>query len=244
MEYFVRVSIEHRAIDEMLCVQNELIKRLKTAKGVNVLHLDNLLGFWRDFLEREHMKIEEEIAFAMFRKIKHPLIDRIEGDHNQIIVALRKLETTMRLLKSGRPNAGREYTKLGEEFAETVANHLSIEDSAFKELAVMNGAEIEIPEYPIPTGLRVERLKRACKFSEELCQEYLGKGTCLPAFVEEEEKIEEELLVENCPASLREIDTAGEETGNNLKSLSETDQLREKYQEDDDVGIKEIKRME
>ncbi len=236
MEYFVRVNIEHRAIDGMLCVQNELIKRLKTAKGVNVVHLDNLLGFWRDFLEREHMKIEEEIAFAIFRKINHPLIDRIEGDHNQIVVALRKLEMTMRLLKAGRPNAGREYTKLGEEFAETVVNHLSIEDSAFKELAVMD-REIEIPEYPIPTGLRLERLKRVYKYSEELCQEYLGKGSSLPDFEaenNEEKKIEEELLEENCPASVAVIDVAVEDSGNSLTSLSEKEYSGGEYQENVD----------
>ncbi|HBG16175.1 MAG TPA: hypothetical protein DDW93_05290 [Firmicutes bacterium] len=198
MGYFKRLIVEHQIVNEMLCVQNELIKRLKMAKGVNVVHLDNLLSFWRDFLEQEHMSWEEEVAFAVFRKINHPLLDKMLGEHERLKSYLLNLEETMKLLRKGRPHSGREFTKWGEEFAETVAEHLSKENSVFKELAVNSGEKVENVEYPVPEGIRQEKLMRLFSVAEKLCQEYLGKPASLPIFQEEtnEEPMEEEVYKE------------------------------------------------
>ncbi|NLW55061.1 MAG: hypothetical protein GX050_00315, partial [Firmicutes bacterium] len=185
MGYWTRIVTEHQAVNEMLQIQNELLNRLKMAKGVNIVHLGNLLSFWRDFLEQEHMSWEEEIAFALFRKMNHPLVDRLQGEHEQIRKKLAGLEETIKLLRQGKPYSGREYVRLGEEFAETMAGHLSRENAAFKELAAMSGDNLPL-EYPLPTGFRRQKLIGVFSVAEELCSEYLEKQFTLPEWPEEE----------------------------------------------------------
>jgi len=177
MEYLARIALEHRGIAELVQVQKELLERLKKAKGVNIVHLNNLLDFWRDFLEQEHMSWEEEFAFAAFRKLNHSLPEGLQGEHERIRRALTKLEATMKQLRSGRPHAGREYVKWGEELAETVEEHLARENAALRELSVSGlatEAVLRQPEEPAR-----ERINHLVQLAEELCQEYLQKETAL-----------------------------------------------------------------
>jgi len=169
----------------MLQIQNELLNRLKMAKGVNIVHLGNLLSFWRDFLEQEHMSWEEEVAFAFFRKINHPLVDGLQRDHERIRNSLAGLEGTIKLLRQGKPHSGREYVRLGEEFAETMAGHLTRENAAFKELAAMSGEDLASLKYPLPTGFRRQKLIGVFSVAEDMCQEYLEKQCTLPDWLEE-----------------------------------------------------------
>lgn len=208
MGYWTRIATEHQAINEMMQIQNELLKRLKMAKGVNIVHLGNLLNFWRDFLDNEHMSWEEEIAFALFRKMNHSLVDKLQGDHEKLRNNLTGLEETIKLLRQGTPHSGREYVQLGEEFAETMAGHLSRENTAFKELAAMSGDNFKMLDYPMPTGFRRQKLIGVFSVAEQLCTEYLEKQLALPDWPEEaaeeptEGEVGEERLTEDHPAPL------------------------------------------
>ncbi|NLY91012.1 MAG: hypothetical protein GX081_05335 [Firmicutes bacterium] len=177
MEYLARMVLEHQGINELLQVQRELLERLKKAKGVNIVHLNNSLAFWRDFLEQEHMSWEEEFAFAAFRKFNHSLPDRLQGEHERIRTALAQLEATLKQLKSGRPRSGREYVKWGEELVETVADHIARENAVLRELAVDGPATEAVLD--LPEGPRRERINHLVQIAEELCREYLQKGTAL-----------------------------------------------------------------
>ena len=178
MEYLARIALEHQGIQQMLQVQRELLERMKKAKGVNIVHLNNLLAFWRDFLNQEHMNWEEEFAFAAFRKLNHSLPDRLQGEHEQIRASLAKLEATMRLLRSGRPHSGREYVQWGEELTETVEDHLARENTALRELS-LSGLEMEAVQDHPSEGPSAERMNHLVTIAEELCQEYLQKETAL-----------------------------------------------------------------
>ena len=106
--------------------------------------------------------------------MNHPLVDRLQGEHEQIRKKLAGLEETIKLLRQGKPYSGREYVRLGEEFAETMAGHLSRENAAFKELAAASGDNLPL-EYPLPTGFRRQKLIGVFSVAEELCSEYLEK---------------------------------------------------------------------
>ena len=149
MEYLARITLEHQGIQEILQVQKELNERLKKAKGVNIVHLDNTLRFWRDFLAQEHMSWEEEFAFALFRKLNHGLPERLQGDHERIKAALANLEATIKPLRSGRPHSGREFVRWGEELTEAVTDHLARENTAL--LGLKGQGETEA-KFGVPTG--------------------------------------------------------------------------------------------
>ena len=180
MEYFARIALEHQGIKELLQVQKELLERLNKAKGVNIVHLDNLLYFWRDFLEQDHMSREEEFAFAAFRKLNHSLPERLQGDHEQIRASLGKLEATIKLLRNGRPHSGREYAKWGEELTETVMAHMARENTALREVAT-DEAEAAAILSAQPERLASEKFNQLLQVAEDLCQEYLQKPTALHA---------------------------------------------------------------
>ena len=177
MEYLARITREHQGITELLKVQRELLERLKKAKGVNIVHLANLLAFWRDFLEQEHLSWEEEFAFAALRKLNHSLPDRLQGEHDRIRTQLAQLEATLKQLQSGRPRAGREYVQWGEELVQTVGEHLAGENAAFQELSG-RGLAVE-GAFGLPVGEERKKIERLVQMAEELCQEYLQKGTAL-----------------------------------------------------------------
>lgn len=177
MEYLARITLEHQGIQEMLQVQKELNERLKKAKGVNIVHLDNTLRFWRDFLAQEHMSWEEEFAFALFRKLNHGLPERLRDDHERIKAALAKLEATIKPLRSGRPHSGREFVRWGEELAETVTDHLARENTALLELKGQGelGPDLEFQ----PESSPWDRIKQLVQVADELCQEYLQRPSPL-----------------------------------------------------------------
>ncbi|NLM37569.1 MAG: hypothetical protein GX202_05515, partial [Firmicutes bacterium] len=177
MEYLARITLEHRGIQEMLQVQKELNERLKKAKGVNIVHLENTLRFWRDFLAQEHISWEEEFAFALYRKLNHGLPERLQGDHEQIKAALVKLEATIKPLSSGRPNAGREFVRWGEAFTEAVTDHLARENTALLTLKGQGemGEDLEGQGEGVPW----DRLQPLVQVADELCQEYLHRPSAL-----------------------------------------------------------------
>lgn len=233
MGYWIRIVTEHQAVNEMLQIQNELLNRLKMAKGVNIVHLGNLLSFWRDFLEQEHMSWEEEIAFAFFRKINHPLVDGLQRDHDQLRNNLAGLEETIKLLRQGKPHSGREYVRLGEEFAETIAGHLSRENAVFKELAAMGGESSSLLEYPLPTGFRRQKLIGVFSVAEELCQEYLEKQFTHPDWPEERTP---ELTEAEASDGLADPGTSETTTGPEVPAGADSQPVREEmtgFQETD-----------
>lgn len=180
MEYLARIALEHQGIKELLQVQGEILERLNKAKGVNIVHLDNLLYFWRDFLEQDHMSQEEEFAFAAFRKLNQSLPERLQGDHERIRASLGKLEATIKLLRNGRPHSGRDYVKYGQELAETVMDHMARENTALRELA-RKETETEAVIGVQTKGLPTAKLNQLLQMAEDLCQEYLQKPTALHA---------------------------------------------------------------
>ena len=207
MEYLARITLEHQGIQEMLQVQKELSERLKKAKGVNIVHLDNTLRFWRDFLAQEHMSWEEEFAFALFRKLNHGLPERLQDDHERIKAALAKLEATIKPLRSGRPHSGREFVRWGEELAETVIDHLARENTALLELKEQGESEQNMefqPDRP-PWG----RVKQLVQVADELCQEYLQKPSVLRTLQEDT------VAVEEAEAEERSLEPAPAEAGGN-----------------------------
>jgi len=177
MEYLARINLEHQGISQLLQVQRDLLERLKKAKGVNIVHLANLLVFWRDFLEQEHLSWEEEFAFAALRKLNHSLPERLQGEHDRIRTQLARLEATMKQLRSGQPHSSREYVKWGEELVKTVGDHIAGENAAFQELSV-SGLAAEIV-FSRPAGADREKVNRLVPMAEELCREYLQQETAL-----------------------------------------------------------------
>ncbi|MBA2132855.1 hemerythrin domain-containing protein [Capillibacterium thermochitinicola] len=189
MEYLARITLEHQGIQEMLQVQKELNQRLKKAKGVNIVHLENTLRFWRDFLAQEHMSWEEEFAFALYRKLNHGLPERLQGDHERIKAALAKLEATIKPLSSGRPNAGREFVRWGEEFTATVTDHLARENTAL--LALKGQGETGQDLGGQPEDAPWDRLRQLVQVADELCQEYLQRPSALRSRQENMVAVEE-----------------------------------------------------
>lgn len=177
MEYLTRIALEHQGIQEMLRVQRELNERLKKAKGVNIVHLENTLRFWRDFLAQEHMSWEEEFAFALLRKLNHGLPGRLQGDHARIETVLAKLEATMQPLRSGRPHAGREFVRWAEELVEAVAAHLARENAALQELKAQGETGVD-PELLLETPA-AERREPLVQMADALCREYLQTPSAL-----------------------------------------------------------------
>lgn len=209
MEYFARIALEHQGILEMIQVQRELNERMKKAKGVNIVHLDNLLLFWRDFLAQEHMSWEEEFAFAALRKLNHGLPDRLQGDHDRIKTALAKLEATIKPLRGGRPHSGREYLRWSEELTETVGDHLARENAALQRLAEEGAAEEEL-DLPPERG-RGDRVVQLVQVADELCQEYLQKPTALLPLAEKLMAVEETERLNPGPERLAAEDEGLEE---------------------------------
>ncbi len=174
MDYLTRAEYEHEALRVMLAVQRELLTKLAEARGVNLLHLENVLRFWREFFCREHLAAEEEFLFEFLFELDRPAGEGLAADHERLRQNLDELERICNKLRMGIPNSGREFLAAGEKFIAALENHLHKENSLFAEL-VLEKTEPEWPAGPFPPQEETARLTGLFSLLDNLSREYLGK---------------------------------------------------------------------
>jgi len=173
MDYLTRAKYDHGALRMMLDVQKEILARLAKARGVNLIHLEEILRFWKEFLCREHLLAEEEFLFTALRRLDHPALAELVADHDQLCSSLKKLEEIAGELRAGKPNSGREFLETGRNFGMLLERHLNKENSIFAELTVKEHGIAAYPRPLPPEGLF--RLTRLFSLLNELAGEYLGR---------------------------------------------------------------------
>src|SRR5690554_865698 len=158
----------------MLAVKKELLTKLAKARGVNLLHLEDVLRFWRDFFCREHLAAEEEFLFKLLYEMNHPALEALAAEHKKLQQNLDELEQISKKLRVGKPNSGREFFEAGEKFVTFLERHLNKENSIFAEL-VLNKTQQELFAAPFPSEEELSGLTGLFSLLDHLSQEYLGK---------------------------------------------------------------------
>src|SRR5690554_3001181 len=158
----------------MLAVKKELLTKLAKARGVNLLHLEDVLRFWRDFFCREHLAAEEEFLFKLLYEMDHPALEALAAEHKKLQQNLDELEQISKKLRVGKPNSGREFFEAGEKFVTFLERHLNKENSIFAEL-VLNKTQQELFAAPFPSEEELSGLTGLFSLLDHLSQEYLGK---------------------------------------------------------------------
>lgn len=173
MDYLTRAKYDHKALQMMLDVQEEILARLAKARGVNLLHLEDILRFWQEFFRREHLQAEEEFLFIALRRLEHPALTELAAEHEELCLSLEKLVAIAGKLRAGKPNSGREFLETGKSFARLLERHLNKENSIFAELTVKEytGAGFSGPLSPEDRS----RLTRLFSILNNLAGEYLGR---------------------------------------------------------------------
>lgn len=174
MDYLTRAEYEHEALRVMLAVKKELLTRLAKARGVNLLHLEDVLRFWRDFFCRKHLAAEEEFLFKLLYQVNHPALEGLAVEHERLQQNLDELEQISKKLRVGKPNSGREFFEAGEKFIASLENHLNKENSIFAEL-VLNKTETDWSAVPFYPEEELTKLTGIFSLLDNLSREYLGK---------------------------------------------------------------------
>ena len=173
MDYLTRAKYDHGALRMMLDVQKEILARLGKARGVNLLHLEDILRFWEEFFCREHLPVEEEFLFVVLRRLEYPVLTELAAEHEELCFSIEKLVTIAGKLRAGKPNSGREFLEAGNSFSLLLERHLSKENSIFAELTVKEYGSTDFSRSLSPEDL--SRLTRLFSLLNDLAGEYLGK---------------------------------------------------------------------
>ena len=173
MDYLTRAKYDHRALRMMLDVQDEILTRLAKARGVNLLHLEEILRFWKEFFCREHLPAEEEFLFIALRRLEHPVLTELAAEHEELCFSLEKLAAIAGELRSGKPNSGRKFMETGRNFGLLLERHLNKENSIFAELTVKEYGAADFARPLSPEDL--SRLTRLFSLLNDLAGEYLGR---------------------------------------------------------------------
>ncbi|NLZ44913.1 MAG: hypothetical protein GX894_08650 [Clostridia bacterium] len=173
MDYLTRAKYDHGALRMMLDVQKEILARLAKARGVNLLHLEDILRFWEDFFYREHLPAEEEFLFAALHRLEHPALRELTAEHEELCFSIEKLVAIAGKLRAGKPNSGREFLETGNSFGLLLERHINKENSVFAELTVKEYGTAGFPRLLSPEDL--SRLTRLFSLLNNLAGEYLGK---------------------------------------------------------------------
>lgn len=175
MDYLTRAKYDHEALRMMLDVKKELMARLAKARGVNLLHLENVLRFWQEFFCREHLPAEEEFLFAALRRLDHPVLTELAVEHEDLYSYLETLAEIAEKLRAGKPNSGREFLETGKNFSMLLERHLNKENSIFAELT-MQEADYRFTDFDksMPSE-ELSRLTRLFSLLNDLAGEYLGR---------------------------------------------------------------------
>jgi hemerythrin-like domain-containing protein len=173
MDYLTRAKYDHGALRMMLDIQKEILARLAKARGVNLLHLEEILRFWEEFFCREHLTAEEEFLFDTLRRLEHPALAELVAEHEELCLSIEKLKTIAGRLRAGKPNSGREFLETGNGFGLFLERHLNKENSIFTELTIKEYEGAGLPRLLSPETF--SKLTRLFSLLNNLAGEYLGK---------------------------------------------------------------------
>lgn len=195
MSLLLQLKQEHEVIEGVLLIFNKLIAKLGRAKAVNLAHLEGVLTVWRDYLCREHLEREEIGVFPQLEKVNTSLLAEMVKAHEALSTKLSKLEESVKRLRAGRANAGRELVRLGEDFSWSLESHLRQEKQVFATLAEEEKGKDEpivksrTIDRPI-TGEQHLRFQRLSRIIHEISDEYLGRTLSFEWEKEEERESE------------------------------------------------------
>lgn len=170
MDYLTKLRQEHEFLQMVRLIFQELIRRLRTGKAVNLVDLEDVYRLCREYLVTQHLSSEEAHVFSRLRAEHHPSAARMSQAHEEIKRSIGKIGETIEELRLGRPNSGKKLVKAGESFLWLLETHLREEDQI---LAQLVDAEINsFQDIPKTAG---ERLGESWVLLQRLALEYTGK---------------------------------------------------------------------
>lgn len=136
---------EHRAIETMLNILENVCQRLETGKAVDAEHLEHILEFIRIFADRCHHGKEEDLLFPAMEKAGIPreggpigvmLIEHVQGRNY-----VRGMGEAVSRYKAGEVKAASDFIANARGYIALLRQHINKEDNILYRMADMHLSE-------------------------------------------------------------------------------------------------------
>jgi hemerythrin-like domain-containing protein len=130
---------EHRAVMTTLKILDKICHKLEAGEQVETAHLEELVDFFRTFVDRCHHIKEEEMLFVAMKGT----MDRSDGDRIGALVKdhvsgrnfIRDLARAIEDFKAGNDGAAREVVRHAHNYSTLLTQHIDIEDNVLYPMA-------------------------------------------------------------------------------------------------------------
>jgi hemerythrin-like domain-containing protein len=134
-----QLKAEHRAIKGMLEVLDEVCRRLQAGERAEPEHLNQLVGFFREFADGCHHGKEEEIFFPALEQAGIPKeggpIGVMLYEHDKMREAMNGLAGAVQRYQTGDIKAAADLIRHASDYAAMLRSHIEKEHHALFKMA-------------------------------------------------------------------------------------------------------------
>ena len=142
------LKMEHDAVQLTLRILNKICQRIeKSEEIVDLQHIDQLLEFFKVFVDKCHHGKEEELLFPALENVgisnKGGPIEVMLHEHQQGREYVQAMNAALVQYKKGDRTAGDEFVKIALQYISLLDQHIDKENNVLFPLAEKNLSELE-----------------------------------------------------------------------------------------------------
>jgi len=130
---------EHEGILTMLGVFEKILGILAPSASIPAQHLDDILDFFKEFIDTCHHGKEEKFLFPALQKAGVPReggpIGVMLTEHEAGRKYVRQMRAIKKKLSDGLPNASDEFAETARLYSELLRNHIQKENTVLFQMA-------------------------------------------------------------------------------------------------------------
>jgi hemerythrin-like domain-containing protein len=142
------LKMEHDAVQLTLRILNKICQRIeKSEEIIDLLHVDQLLEFFKVFVDKCHHRKEEELLFPALENVgvsnTGGPIEVMLNEHQQGREYVQAMNAALAQYKKGDRTAGDEFVKIARQYISLLDQHIDKENNVLFPLAEKNLSELD-----------------------------------------------------------------------------------------------------